>query len=904
MVLLAVMTGSGAELGPDELLRLRSERDPRPLPSGEVIRRRPGFVGPAGFGLDSVIRSDFPCNDDVIGGCPQRGPAVAVGPDGGFAVTWYGFREGDADVWLRRFDADAVPLGPAVRLNADTSMGWQGDPAVAVGADGRLFCTWEDRRVIGNSDVFAQRFDGGGNAQGGNFRVSDSGVPGDQSLSGCWTGPDGVTLVAWDDRRFGITGDIFAQLLDASGVPLDTNFRVNDDQVGQANQYEPVVGGDSSGRFVVAWMDGRGRNWKDWNVFCQRFGPTGERLGSNIQVTTDDSIQWVPGLAVAPSGRFLVCWEDQRTGEQSDVYARVFDADGTPLGPEFIVNGDGGNQSQASVTAAASSNGEFLVAWADRRAGDDDIYVQRLSSAGQKLGANRRVSDASTAGQITPHVAGGPRGGYVVAWVDVRTGDQDIYGQRLAGDGSLLGGNFRVNDDSASSQQRVSSVAATAFGTFLVAWEDERSGSADAYCVMLDSGGVPIGPNRRLNDDPGQAPQYYCAAAGGRDRGLVAWVDGRSGYDIYAQWLSGDGTLLGDNRRVNSDPGSAHQWYPFATMDTLDRSVIVWTDYRRSPNCEIYCRRFDSAGNALGDELRVADDSANQYYASVAAARGGRFAVTWMDYRDGNADIYVQAFRSDGTRVGGNRKVNDDAGTSYQGYPVVAVFEDGSFAVAWEETRNDRYDVYLQWFDSSATPVGENLMVNDWTGADCYSPSLSCDISGRLAVMFNDERDLPGVPQIYCQRFRPDRSRISGNQRVSEPSLFPKNSHWTVGQSVAASGNVLAFAWTDNRRRQGWDIFAKLTDWELVGIDEAGAEEAQSCRPAWPSVAVGRVRLAFPGAAPGRQVLLFDAAGRRVSATAAPGRDLVLDLGGLAAGVYTVVVRSTGASLHGRLVVR
>jgi hypothetical protein len=209
------------------------------------------------------------------------------------------------------------------------------------------------------------------------------------------------------------------------------------------------------------------------------------------------------------------------------------------------------------------------------------------------------------------------------------------------------------------------------------------------------------------------------------------------------------------------------------------------------------------------------------------------------------------------------------------------------------------YDVCLQWFDSTGTRLGDNERVNDNAGEGAaYSPSCAFDRSGRLAVEFNDERDYPGNPQIYYQRFRPDRTRISPNRLVNDPNLFPNNHHWTVGQSIAASDDVLAFAWTDNRRHQGFDIYAKLTDWN-IGVAE---EPKSGSRPAGrPSIVSRYGRLRFDGQGRGGAIALFDVSGRQVrqSASAVSGE---FDLPGVSPGTYFLVARQ-GTAVECRKVV-
>lgn len=877
-------------------LLFRSSVLPRPWSAGVVVEDR---------GTDSVIRGDFLCNDDVTGGCSQAGPAIAVGPDGSFVISWYEFRDGDADVWFQRFDSSGFPIGGNERVNTDITMGWQGDPAGAIGQDGRFLFTWEDRRQIGNSDVFCQRFDANGARIGDNFRVSDSGVAGDQSISGVHIAPDGTTLIAWDDRRFGLTGDIFAQFLNPDGSPRGGNFRVNDDPIGQANQYEPSVGGDDSGRFVVVWMDGRGNNPYDWNIFFQRFRLDGTRLGNNIKVTPDDSAQWSPSVSVAPTGEFVVCWDDQRRG-QGDVYAQIYFSSGEPLGGNFRVNNDNGSAEQFGGDVVLNRFGEFIVAWTDCREGNEDIYAQRFDIQGNRLGAEFKInSDIGATSQNGPAVAAGPDGGYWVAWADARSKNLDIYCQRLARDGSPIGSNFKVNDDSASAHQRTSSIGMERGGNICIAWDDERSGTSDIYLAVFDSLGKELNGNIKVNDDLPGAFHYYPSVAGGKGRFLVTWTDGRSGEgDIYGQFLNAKGQRIGGNFRVNSDVSGEFQWYSYCALDTFNRAVVVWMDYREGKP-QIYARLYNENGNPQGSEFLVSDDPARGEYASVAMNSSGYWVTTWMDLRDGNYNIYCQLFRPDGSRIGDNIRVNTDAGTVYQGYPACAISEERDIAIAWEDTRNQWYNVYLQWLDSTGNPLGDNERVNEPLGFDyeVYSPTCSFDPSGRLVVMFNDEREGYGNPQIYCQRFRKDRTRISTNQKINEPNLFPKNIHWTVGQSVAANSERIAFTWTDNRRHRGWDIYAKITDWNLIGIEEEVKSEKSKVKSQKCATILRRGGIFRVAGQVGDYIGIYDVSGRKVKRQRLSLAEEEIALGELVPGVYFLTSCSRGVTTVTKLVI-
>ena len=57
------------------------------------------------------------------------------------------------------------------------------------------------------------------------------------------------------------------------------------------------------------------------------------------------------------------------------------------------------------------------------------------------------ISGPNGADQWEPAIASDKNGKFVVAWRDGRNGDWDIYAQRYSNDGSLLGTNFKINDD-------------------------------------------------------------------------------------------------------------------------------------------------------------------------------------------------------------------------------------------------------------------------------------------------------------------------------------------------------------------------------------------------------------------------------------------------------------------------
>ena len=103
------------------------------------------------------------------------------------------------------------------------------------------------------------------------------------------------------------------------------------------------------------------------------FDAGGATVGGELLVntaTTGD--QGTPEITALANGGFVVTWSDSSlgvggaTGDSSDraVKAQVFDADGTTVGSEILVNtATAGGQFVPEITAL--SNGGFVVTWED-----------------------------------------------------------------------------------------------------------------------------------------------------------------------------------------------------------------------------------------------------------------------------------------------------------------------------------------------------------------------------------------------------------------------------------------------------------------------------------------------------------------------------------------------------------
>jgi len=196
-------------------------------------------------------------------------------------------------------------------------------------------------------------------------------------------------------------------------------------------------------------------------------------------------------------------------------------------------------------------DGSFVVAWMDMPYREDNIYAQRYNSSGQRLGSNFVVND-----EYTPSIKYSlsldvfPDGGFVIAWEDGRDGNRSIFARVYDLDGTPMGKNFRVNDDTLNGGKYAPTVAVSSDGSFAIAWTDYRNGrcNADVYAQQFDAGGMVVGDNFRVNNEARETYQGTPVIGMDDNKNLyVCWRDNRIPdhvHDIYAKIIDWEETSV------------------------------------------------------------------------------------------------------------------------------------------------------------------------------------------------------------------------------------------------------------------------------------------------------------------------------------------------------------------------
>jgi hypothetical protein len=429
-------------------------------------------------------------------------------------------------------------------------------------------------------------------------------------------GAGGVVLVWEDSRVSGSFTDVYAQRLDAAGLPLWTADGV---AVCTApnSQLRLTAVPDGSGGIIVGWTDYRNG---DADVYAQRVDGTGRVRWSpgGLPVSGGPGEQWDPDAAPDGRGGAFLCWYEARGDSATDLFAQRIDSLGTALWQPGGTPVCRERFSQVWPKAAPDSAGGLLVLWTDLRNADLRIFAQKLDAAGARLWDTSGVEVCGTSEyQYEPLVAHDARGGMIVSWHDFRSAlVADIYAQRVGPDGARPWGTEGVLLSGAPEDQYNGALVTDGSGGAIAAWQDRRvSVSFDIYARRVGGDGSPLwsadGMPVCVAPNDQQVPR---AAPDGLGGVFLMWADQRGGpnTDLWVQHLGPGGT-----------PSYAPDGVPFSTAANGQSghdlafsgagSVLAgWADGRTGTHLDIYAHRLTRPSGSAAFGLWAGASTASQ----------------------------------------------------------------------------------------------------------------------------------------------------------------------------------------------------------------------------------------------------------------------------------------------------
>jgi hypothetical protein len=266
---------------------------------------------------------------------------------------------------------------------------------------------------------------------------------------------NGTWHLTWTDLRSG-NNDVYGAHVTSAGALSPTNGQVV--AGGAGAQRAPVVSPTSDGQAFISYLDGA--NGKTLALTAATAAS-----GNARQATFDEASQSCEAIA-AGHDQYLAVWQELRPLTGWNIYAQRLGLDGSRIGLTFPVSQAAGDQSCPRVAFGGS---EWLVAWTDSRNAStgNDIYGATVSSSGTV--APSGGFPITTAAKSQTGVDVGYNGtNYLIGWTDLRNGTPDVYAARVQHNRTLLDGSgFGIA--TGSSDQTLRAVTG-GLKTALVSW--------------------------------------------------------------------------------------------------------------------------------------------------------------------------------------------------------------------------------------------------------------------------------------------------------------------------------------------------------------------------------------------------------------------------------------------------
>ncbi|HEY1378291.1 MAG TPA: hypothetical protein VGF55_15945 [Gemmataceae bacterium] len=419
--------------------------------------------------------------------------------------------------------------------------------------------------------------------------------------------------------------------------------------------YFCAAGADAQGNSVIVYQGFADNGTYD--IYFQRVDADGTPVGDpGLANTPSDGDHVLPALAVAPDGRFVVAWEGDGPGGDGtcDLWARRFDADGTPVGPEFAVGRFEETYWGWCPAAAIAPDGTFAVASADQMGwgAPPQAYARlfswdlQASTPDIPLGAELADPAGTQAARVSLSDAGTLVATYMV-YAEDSPDPPRVYAQQFAYTPDA-GGGFQVAAVTAPlllAGARAVPVAAPD-GGFAVVVETDASGTGGIGVQHFAADGTPV-----------EAAPVPVVAAGdmvwvdgaGMDGGgnvYVAWGDqpavwNGGSWDLYAVGVAPDGALLTDPVRLTPQSPAFDSVEQAAVAVGGDGSLTAgWTSYGSDTGYGVTARHYDPIVYT-----KTETDALTSFY-SLAQAEVTSTATVFADhvlweYRIKNTGAYV-----------------------------------------------------------------------------------------------------------------------------------------------------------------------------------------------------------------------------------------------------------------------
>ncbi|MFZ1729400.1 MAG: choice-of-anchor D domain-containing protein [Bacteroidota bacterium] len=424
-----------------------------------------------------------------------------------------------------------------------------------------------------------------------------------------------------------------------------------------------------------------------------------------------------------------------------------------------------GNNQVASRIISDGKDGA-IICWSDERVSQNsfDVYAQRIDKDGFiRWTVNGNVVSNAYNSQSQPDIVSDDAGGAIIVWTDTRNGDNDIYIQRIDSTGKVLWGVDGVALTADTSNQADPKLTTDGQHGAIVTWDANTGGFPPAskiYAQRVDASGTPLWSAPVLVSGTLRFSNAPCITSDGSGGAFIAYAYfPRPDYDVYAQRISGNGTLHWPKNGVAVATGSSVQDSPMLVSDGFGNAFLAFADWGAGSTYNLQIALLKKSGT-VASTFRATSTTGGQANHKLSNVGAGLCGITWDDGRvAGKRKVFAQIIDTTGSKLWSADGVATSNKSGDQVSPFIISDGSGGAIVSWEDRTKgaNQSDIYAQrisvagallWSDAGVpVSTADKIQQFPWMVSDGHNGAI---------LTWEDYRPSYSNVEVYASRILSD----------------------------------------------------------------------------------------------------------------------------------------------------
>ncbi|MBN8584214.1 MAG: exo-alpha-sialidase [Ignavibacteria bacterium] len=268
---------------------------------------------------------------------------------------------------------------------------------------------------------------------------------------------------------------------------------------------------------------------------------------------------------------------------------------------------------------------------------------------------------------------------------------------------------------------------------------------------------------------------------------------------------------------------------------------VVWEDERttterfKNGTLEVFYTRSTDNGVNWETEIKLSNSSSGATdLEPFVIAVDEIIHVAWVDYRDGNFEIYYKKSNNNGISWGSETRLTNNGAASHS--PILSAYNSNIY-LTWYDFRNEHCEIYFKKSSDNGNTWGSDIKISNSDYSWTYSSVITSN-NNNVFIAWNQYKNKKSG--IYLKRSTNYGESWSADIKISN------NTGVTSTPTISHNNDIIFLAWVeeeDFKRQlklarslddgQTWEQAAQITNWEGHSFEPSICFSASSLHMVW-----------------------------------------------------------------------